>query len=299
VDIKKFWVLAHKIILLTCTMLFCFAVATFGSGLAPLSLLTESVGAPSIGLAVNPWQALIPLLIFSFAIAVIFRHIIMRSRWHGMKLIIAIFITFYGLLTIVGQLESVVFLRNQMPEGLIFKIFLMGLILAALFSPLAVLILQKIKQETHEQTPNRRLVMPVTEWAWKVVVVGVSYVILYFIFGYFVAWTSPVIQTYYGGFDPRNFFSHIVSVWSSYPWLFLFQFARGLLWMLFALPVIRMYRGKNWQVGFTLALLFAFWSFQLLIPNPFIPPDVARVHLIETFSSNFIFGWIVGLLLSN
>ncbi|KPJ70553.1 hypothetical protein AMJ52_09820 [candidate division TA06 bacterium DG_78] len=80
--------------------------------------------------------------------------------------------------------------------------------------------------------------------------------------------------------------------------MFFFQFARGLLWMLFALPVIRMYKGKNWQVGLTLALLFAFWSFQLLIPNPFMPPDVARVHLIETFSSNFIFGWIVGLLLS-
>jgi hypothetical protein len=36
---------------------------------------------------------------------------------------------------------------------------------------------------------------------------------------------------------------------------------------------------------------------QLLIPNAYMPAEVARVHFIETISSNFIFGWIVGLLL--
>jgi len=59
-----------------------------------------------------------------------------------------------------------------------------------------------------------------------------------------------------------------------------------------------MHKGGKWEVGLTVALLFAVWSVQLLIPNPLMPPDVARVHLIETVSSNFIFGWIVGLLLA-
>ncbi len=37
----------------------------------------------------------------------------------------------------------------------------------------------------------------------------------------------------------------------------------------------------------------------LLFPNPFMPEAVARIHLVETFWSNSIFGALVGHLLGS
>lgn len=36
---------------------------------------------------------------------------------------------------------------------------------------------------------------------------------------------------------------------------------------------------------------------QLLFPNPYMPRAVSMAHMIETTSSNFIFGLVVGFLL--
>jgi hypothetical protein len=36
---------------------------------------------------------------------------------------------------------------------------------------------------------------------------------------------------------------------------------------------------------------------QLLLPNPYMPPTVRMVHLLETATSNFLFGWLIVLVL--
>jgi hypothetical protein len=300
-SIKETPAVARKLITLTCITLFCFAVATFGSGLAPLSLITESLspapGSITTTSGVSPWQAFLPLLIFSLAISTIFAYLILRSRWSGLKLTFAVFFAFYGLMTVVSQLESLVFLRNQLPQGLLSALFAQGFIMAALFSPVAVLIMGKMKKTATPQLPHRRLVMPLTTWTWKLLVIGVTYVILYILFGYFVAWKNPAIQAYYGGHDPGGLFAHLTNLWDNTPWFFFFQFVRGLIWVLFALPIMRMHEGSKLEVSVTLAFLFACWSFLLLIPNPYMPAEVARVHLIEIFPSNWLYGFLVGLII--
>jgi len=283
-----------RIVYLTCAMMFCFAAGVFGSGLVNVSALAPAAE----GAGISPWSAFLPVLIFSFAIALLFAYIIIRSRWFGLKLALAIFVAFYGLMTVVMQMESLLFLRNQMVGGILTRIFLSGLIMAGLFAPMAVIILGKVKQRELAFMFNVHLEMSLPEWLWKIVFIGCCYVVLYTVFGYFIAWKNVAVQTYYGGQDPGSFFVHLANQWARWPGFFLFQFGRGLLWMLFVLPIIRMHKGGKWEVGLTVALLFAVWSVQLLIPNPLMPPDVARVHLIETVSSNFIFGWIVGLLLA-
>jgi hypothetical protein len=80
------------------------------------------------------------------------------------------------------------------------------------------------------------------------------------------------------------------------PLLFLLQIARGLLWAAIAAPVIKMMKGKWWEAGFAVALLFAMTSAQLLIPNPLMPAEVRMAHLVETVTSNFLFGWLVVLI---
>jgi hypothetical protein len=295
--IKSFLSIIQKIIYLTCAMLFCFAIGVFGSGMAPISMLTRNIRTSS-GSAVNSGQAFVPLLIFSLAVAILFAYIINRSRWYGLKLALAIFVGFFGLMTVVPQLESLVFLNNQMPPGLLRKIFLMGFYIAALFSLLAVFIMGKVKKKTIISLTQNRLAIPITKWLWKSIVIGLCYVVIYITFGYFVAWQSPIIQQYYGGHDPGNFLTHLNYLAGNLPYIIPFQFFRGLLWMLFALPIIQMHTGKRWEVGLTIALLFTVWNLQLFIPNPVMPPEVARIHFFEMVPSNFIFGWVVGLLLS-
>ena len=59
-----------------------------------------------------------------------------------------------------------------------------------------------------------------------------------------------------------------------------------------------MMRGRWWEAAFAVALLFAVvMNSQLLLPNPLMPREVRLVHLLETASSNFLFAWLVVLVL--
>ena len=52
------------------------------------------------------------------------------------------------------------------------------------------------------------------------------------------------------------------------------------------------------MIFFSSGLISRLIDFQLLLPNPYMSEIVAQTHLVETASSNFIFGWLVGWLLS-
>jgi hypothetical protein len=82
------------------------------------------------------------------------------------------------------------------------------------------------------------------------------------------------------------------------PLLIPLQAMRALLWAAIAVPIIRMMKDKWWEAGLAVAALFAVTNAQLLIPNPLMPKDVRMVHLLETESSNFLFGWLTVLVLN-
>jgi hypothetical protein len=75
---------------------------------------------------------------------------------------------------------------------------------------------------------------------------------------------------------------------------------RGVLFALLALPVIKMMKGKWWEAGLAVALLFSVLFSVLLLPpgDPVMPRAVRVAHLVEITSENFIFGWIVVWLLN-
>ncbi|HZO19986.1 MAG TPA: hypothetical protein VFB46_13430, partial [Gemmatimonadaceae bacterium] len=82
------------------------------------------------------------------------------------------------------------------------------------------------------------------------------------------------------------------------PWLVPFQILRALLWVAIAVPVIRMMKGQWQETALAVALLFSVvMNAQLLLPNPYMPEPVRMAHLVETASSNFIFGAFLGWLL--
>jgi hypothetical protein len=128
-------------------------------------------------------------------------------------------------------------------------------------------------------------------WAWRLALIAMAYLTLYFSFGYVVAWQNPEVRALYEGGINQSVFAN--------ERLIPFQILRALLWVLFALPVIRMTRGTIWQVGLVVGLLYALpMNMFHVIPNDLMAPSVRLSHFIETASSNFIFGLLVtGVLL--
>jgi hypothetical protein len=141
--------------------------------------------------------------------------------------------------------------------------------------------------------------MPTSEWAWKLTVIALAYLILYFTFGYFIAWRNPAVPEYYGRTDPGSFFAQMATVIRDTPWLIPFQIVRAMFWVALALPVIRMLKGQRLETALAIGFLFAVvMNAPLLLPNPYMPEAVRMAHLVETSSSNLIFGVLIGLLLT-
>ena len=276
-----------RVIALTIILFICFGVAAGVVGLAGNS---QTSGQPGAGA--------LPLLTVCFLETAVLTYLILRSRWSGWRLSAAVFFVFYGVTTFMAQIESAVFL-TRLPPGVLPRLFLMGALIAAPFAVLAVLILGKWKGGAIYTPPNSRLVLPARDWAWKLVVIAVVYLILYFTFGYFIAWRNPAVREYYGGTDPGSFLAQMGTVLRDRPWLIPFQIVRAMFWVALALPVIRMLKGQRSETALAVGLLFAVvMNARLLLPNPYMPEPVRMAHLVETASSNFIFGVFIGWLLT-
>ncbi len=277
--------IAVRLLALTVVYFICFAVVS--AALLPPSEQTSSGQAGA---------SLAALLAVSVLNTLVLGYLILRSRWAGWKLILAIFFVFYGVMTVMPQIETAVFVTN-LPPGMLRGLFLSGAIISAIFSSLAVLILGKGKSSPTESNKRPRLDMPVGEWVGKLSLIVIAYVAIYFTFGYFIAWKNAAVRSYYGGSDPGSFVAQIRSVLRDTPWLLPFQALRAILWTAIAVPIIQMMKGQWWETGLAVALLFAVVSSQLLLPNPLMPQEVRMVHLLETATSNFLFGWVLVLVL--
>jgi hypothetical protein len=121
--------------------------------------------------------------------AAVWTYIIRRSRWTGWRLILTVFFVFYGVGTLMPQIETAYFVTH-LPPGMLPRLFVAGLILAAVFAPLAVLILGKAKHRESGPANDSWLKKPAAAWIVKLSLIVVTYVVLYFTFGYFIAWKN-------------------------------------------------------------------------------------------------------------
>ena len=285
---KKIAFLFLRLVALTILYFICFAMAS--------ALLFPSAGAQPDS-AGQASVALASLLTVCFLNTLVLTYVILRSHWAGWRLTLTIFFVSYGAMTIMGQIETAVFV-TRLPSGMLPRIFLLGGIIAGLFSPISVLILGKRKRDPAGSETSSRLIMPASEWIWKLGLIAIAYLVLYFTFGYFIAWRNPAVREYYGGTDSGSFVAQMRAMLLETPWLPFFQILRAMMWTALALPVIRMMKGQWWEAGLAVGLLFSvFMNSQLLLPNPFMPEAVRMSHLVETASSNFLFGWLIVWLL--
>src|SRR5260221_13604667 len=260
---------------------------------APQAPLPSPQGASTPGAQAQQAASLLkPLLAYTFLVSLVTAWIIQSSRWRGLKLIGALVITFYGLMTFLSQIETIAYLRAKMPPGLIKNLFVMGAVVAVLFVPLAVLIMGKIRGP---EQPHAERVLTMKTQAARFGLLAIVSVVLYYLFGYYVAWQNPELRLYYSGtMELKSLYQVMRSNVTGTPWMLPFQFGRGLLWALFAYPVVRMLNTRRIETASIIAALFGGLSLELLIPNPLMPASVAHSHFWETLWCNLPLSAIVG-----
>mgnify|MGYP006289727891 CR=1 FL=1 len=266
---------------------------------APMGETTEQEQQQIMGL----------LFLVLLVYALLLNLIVAKSSWRGIKLFIGLLIGFYGVQTVIGQIEAFVFLTPlgekwgagsipmmQMPPGFIANQFFVWGLVALIGVPFAIMLYGKFKNEG-KPAPGFWPHLSAKGWLWRIGAVIILYELLYFGFGYFVAWKNPAVQEFYQGTDPGSFLAQMQYVWSETPGLPVLQFFRALLWIAFTLPVIRMLKKPDWY-GALLTGLFVSLPMNIphILPNPYMPADVSTAHFIETATSNFILGIALFLL---
>jgi hypothetical protein len=127
------------------------------------------------------------------------------------------------------------------------------------------------------------------------------YIVLYFLFGYFVAWQSQAVRLFYGGPQELNsIFNQLGLTFMNRPEIVLFQYFRGELWILCLVPLFAGFSGKRWELVALSALALGLLpAAQLAFANPLMPAEVSLVHFWEVLISTGIFGALCAWFIPN
>ena len=242
-------------------------------------------------------QAGMALVVVSLIDALVLSFLILRSPWRGLKLIGAVILVHFGVETFMAQIETLYFNSAvQMGTAEFVGIVAAGALRALMFAPLAVFILGKMKKSV--QPGEKRAATVPSAWGKRFAALAVFYVVVYFTFGYFVAWQWEETRLYYSGTTAiKPFFTHFRDLFlTEDPIIIPFQVLRGALWTYLGMAIVRMIKARRWEASLAVALTFAvLLSLPLgLFPNPYMPPMVARSHFFEISSSMLLFGGIAG-----
>jgi hypothetical protein len=249
----------------------------------------------------GPVPEMTGLLIVCAATVLVVMGMLHSSRWHGWKLIVSMSVAFYLLMTLVTQLEAWYFLLGiTVGPELMTRLFLQGIPTAFIFIPIAVLIMGRVRPLAGQPASPAIETMPLKEWLWKLGLIYIAYLVLYYTAGYFIAWQNPEVRAFYGSpGDARPFFQQMAYLFVNDPWLTPYQQLRTLIWVAGAYPIIRGSRLALWQTALIVGLALSVpQNIGHILPNSLIPLNSVRMsHLIETASSTFVFGLVVTWLL--
>ena len=238
--------------------------------------------------------AFLVLAAFCLLTAAVCSWLIVRSTLFGWPLVGALILVYFGLGTFLLQVESVIFLPRHLPPGFVPRLFAMGALIALVFAPAAVWIHGRHRPPAGPPPAARGLSLSPGEWAVRLAWLAAAYVALYFLAGYFIAYRNPEVVAYYDDVDAGSFVAGMHRLWVSMPWIFAVQALRGMLWVALVVPFIVSFRGPSWELPLLVGCTYSVWLVMLFAPNPYMPESVRMSHFVETASSNFVFGCLVG-----
>jgi hypothetical protein len=283
--IKKASLLLVRLALVSMAMSLAYILSTMVIGQTNTTMTPEE--------ASRAGQA---LFLVSMINALVLSYPILRSRWHGLKLIGTVILVQFGVETFMAQIETLYFNSAvQMGMAELVGIVAAGALRALIFAPLAVFIFGKMKKSV--QLEEKKAAVKLSEWGKRFAALAVFYVIVYFVFGYFVAWQWAETRLFYSGTTAiKPFLTHFWDLFRTDPVILPFQLLRGALWTALAAVIVRMMKAKRWEASLAVALMFAglLSSGIGLFPNPYMPPLVRQSHFFELLSSMLVFGGIAG-----
>jgi hypothetical protein len=217
--------------------------------------------------------------------------LIYKARYTGWKLAGLVFLVSFGIQYFMSQIETIWFNDSLgLPGNGIATIVLGGAFTLIAFIAIAMWITGKFKSE-----PDKRNNTPGLRFSVKKILLlsVVIWPLIYFAFGYFVAWQFEEVRLLYSGTTEMDSLVEVMKG-NFQSGLYLFQIFRGFLWVFIGILVLRMARGSRISKDILLGLLFTILgSSGLLLPNPIMPEMVRMAHLLETSTSSFIWGFII------
>jgi hypothetical protein len=273
--IKSFLKAAGQVILLTIAGMLAMIVS---SRLLPQPAIV-------IAAAANPSPTAFPMVLLSrFVIALAVYYAIRVSSAGGIKLMLYLFCAMAGFSAILSQMETLFFAKAfpALSHTDILLLGLTGLVTSLIFTPLAVIIMGRIRK-----TENPYELVWQKGFAPKLLILSVIYPAVYFFFGYFVALNFQEIREFYSNDPAINNTLILVS----------FQVLRGALWVLFGLPFLSLVKDRKHKILVSAALYSIFISIGLITPNPLMPFWVRIGHFIELMSSMTLYGALVGIII--
>jgi hypothetical protein len=282
--------LGLRILGLALVLLVVLPVVAGLTGVAGAEVSKDGASAPDS----SAGTAFLALAAFCLLTAAVCSWLIVRSTLFGGRLVAALFLVYFGLGTFLLQVESVIFLPRHLPPGFVPRLFAMGALIALVFAPAAVWIHGRRRPPTGPAPATGGLSLSRAEWALRLACLAAAYVALYFLAGYFIAYRNPEVVAYYDDVAEGSFLAAMHRLWVSMPWIFAVQVLRGVLWVAFVVPFIVSFRGRSWELPLLVGCTYSVWLVGLFAPNPYMPESVRMSHFVETASSNFVFGCLVG-----
>ncbi len=238
---------------------------------------------------------LAPSLAFAFvaaANALVLVWAARRSGARGLAMLGQLFVLSFGAQVFMCQIETAYFISAfPLLQGnfQVYNLIWRGLLTSLLFSVMVTWICGGFSKK-----PRAQAAFSVTagnfvrQAAWLPVV----YIILYMLFGYYIAWQVKELRLFYGGPAELNgLFDQWRLTLMSMPELPVFQYFRGVLWVLCLVPLFLSFSGNRIELVVVSALALALLpTVELAFANPLMPAAVSLGHFWEVSISTGIFG---------
>ena len=278
-----------KVILQGLGAMLAFVISLVVSNMiAPLAPEIMEAGKSATGFL----STTMTFLFNAFANTLILVWVAQRSSFRGVPMVGQLFVLSFGAQVFMTQIETSYFISAfPLLNGnfQLYNLILRGLLTSLLFSLLVTWICGGFSKNPRPQTKFSIMANnAIKQGSWLPVV----YIVLYMLFGYFVAWRVQELRLFYGGPTQLNgFFEQWGISLMGKPELPAFQYFRGVLWILCLVPLFMGFSGKRVELIILSALALALLpTAQLAFANPLMPAAVSLGHFWEVSISTGIFG---------
>lgn len=247
-----------------------------------------------VGLTLNQTVISNPFgfLLISLTDVIVLTSLVLNARMSGWRLMVAIFLVYYGLSSFLVGVEAY-YLSDLLTPEITRNIFINGATVAGVSAYLAVVLHRGTLERHHQEASGNLNRRPWWSWLLRLCLSGLAYLLIYIFAGILIfqplaTTLEPIVgPEYIANFQPED------------PAMVLgFQTLRGMAWSLLTVPMLYALNVKRWQRGLIIGLTYAFLMAPLnLIPNE-IPSGIRMAHAVEVFAGNFTFGWVVVYLLN-